>query len=63
MTSKQFLTADDLQEITGRKPSYCYKIIRQLNEELRDQGYLVIRGQVQSAYFFERYKLSGGDPE
>jgi len=63
MTDKQFLKAEDVAEITGRKPSYCYKLIRQLNDELSSKGYLVIRGQVQTAYFFERFKLSGGDPE
>lgn len=63
MPDKQFLTAEDLQEITGRKPSYCYKLIRQLNDELSSKGYLVIRGQVQTAYFMERFKLNGGDEE
>lgn len=61
MTNKQFLTAEDVQKITGRKPSYCYKVIRQLNDELKQQGYLVIRGQVQTTYFMERFMLTGGD--
>ncbi len=61
MTNKQFLKAEDVQEITGRGPSYCYKLIRQLNDELAGKGYLVIRGQVQTAYFMERFMLDGGD--
>ena len=61
MTDKQFLKAKDLQEITGRKQSYCYGIIRKLNQELTDQGYMVIPGQVQTSYFMERFRLTGGD--
>lgn len=60
MSNKQFLKAEDLMEITGRGPSYCYKLIRQLNDELSDKGYLVIRGQVQTTYFMERFMLTGG---
>lgn len=58
MISNQFMTAEDVQHITGRSKTYCYNLIRQLNDELRDRGYMTIRGKVQTAYFLERFKLA-----
>lgn len=63
MTEKQFLTADDIMVITGRAETYCYKLIKQLNEELEAKGYLTIRGRVSAAYFFDRLMYKGGDAE
>lgn len=63
MTEKQFLTAEDIEQITGRGETYAYKLIRKLNEELEAKGYLTIRGRVSTAYFFERLMYKGGDAE
>ena len=63
MEHKQFYSSADLQEILGRSESYCYGIIRTLNQELKSQGYLVIRGQVPSSYFYKRYLPETGVKE
>ena len=34
--------------------SYAYKLIKQLNEELRQKGYITISGKVNSRYLHER---------
>lgn len=52
---KRFLTAKDVMEITGRKKSKAYKIISELNQELRNKGYLTLNGKVVSSYFYERF--------
>nr|WP_302429268.1 transcriptional regulator [Fusobacterium varium] len=41
-------------EITGKRQSKSYSIIRQLNRELENQGYYTIQGKVPKKYFFER---------
>lgn len=50
-----FLTALELSEVLGISKPYAYRIIRQLNEELRKQGYLTIRGKINRKYFYERF--------
>ena len=60
MDSK-FIRAEDVaQELNVSKP-YAYKLIRQLNEELRAKGYITISGSVNRQYFYER--LYGAERE
>ncbi len=34
--------------------TYAYKLIRRLNEELKDKGFITIAGRVNRQYFNER---------
>ena len=59
--TKQVLTAKDISEICGISESKSYQVIRQLNEELDEKGYLTFRGRVSSAFFYEKmYGMKGG---
>ena len=63
MTFKNYLTADEVaSELSISKP-LAYKIIRTLNQELKDQGYLTVAGRINTKYFSERvYEFDkGGD--
>lgn len=42
--------AEVAQEI-GVSKSYAYKIVRELNAELRKMGYLTVTGRVNTEYF------------
>ena len=53
--SKRYYSADELAEMLGISLSSSYKIIRQLNVELKEQNYLVIPGKVPCAYFEKRW--------
>lgn len=56
MTSdKRFLSVEDVMEITGMSRNFCYILIRQLNDELSNKGYLTVRARVISTYFYERF--------
>ena len=44
----------DVAQILGISESYAYKIIHQLNSELKEKGYLTISGRVNKQYFLER---------
>ena len=49
----KFLRAEEVaQELSVSKP-YAYKLIRQLNEELKSKGFLTISGRVNKQYFME----------
>ena len=59
MAEKRFLSAADVSEIMGCSASKSYSIIRQLNAELEENHYIVLRGKVSAKYFYER--LYGGE--
>ena len=46
------------QELSVSKP-YAYKLIRKLNEELKEQGFITIAGRVNRQYFYERLYGAG----
>lgn len=54
MANNTFLSADEVAEILGVSKSYAYKIVRQLNAELKDKGFLTIAGRVNKRYFMEK---------
>lgn len=60
MENKQFLKAEDVSVILEISIPMAYKIIRQLNDELRAMGYLTISGRVSRAFF--ETKLYGKMP-
>jgi DNA-binding transcriptional regulator GbsR (MarR family) len=57
--SKQMLHATDIAEITGMSVAHGYKVIKQLNKELEERGFLTFRGRVNKKYFDERVYGSG----
>ncbi len=52
---KLYLTAQDLSELLGVSIGHSYKILRSLNNELSEQGFIVIAGRVPTAYFCKKY--------
>jgi len=51
----QFIRADDVaRELDVSKP-YAYKIIRQLNDELKSKGFITVAGRVNRQYFNKRF--------
>ncbi len=55
MENKQFLKAEDVSAILEISIPMAYKIIRQLNDELRAMGYLTISGRVSRAFFETKF--------
>lgn len=54
---EELLTAKDIISKLGISRSSAYKVIRNLNKELQEKGYLVVSGKVAKRYFLERYYL------
>lgn len=52
---KQYLTAKEIAETMGVSESKAYGIIRELNKELRTEGYLTVSGKVPVAFFKKKY--------
>ena len=51
---KLYLTADEAAKMMGVSKSHVYKVMRQMNKELKEMGYLVVSGKVNRKYFMER---------
>ena len=51
MEGKNFLTANDVAQFMGISIPMAYKIIRQLNMDLKKQGYITISGKITRIYF------------
>lgn len=63
MEEKRFLTAEDVCKRLECSKSFAYGVIRQLNDELKEKGYIVARGRVSAKYFNERTYEGGTNRE
>ncbi len=59
MSNQIFISVADVAQELGVSKSYAYKIVRELNTELRSNGYLTVKGRVNANYF--RKKVCYGD--
>lgn len=51
------LTKEHVCEITGFGTTKALEIIRELNSDLKGQGYYVMNGKISKSYFFERLRI------
>ena len=52
--TNQFMRADEVAKELGISRSYAYKLIRQLNQELKERGFLTIAGRINRDDLKER---------
>ena len=60
--NNKFICAEEVaQELSVSKP-YAYKLIKRLNDELKEKGFITISGRVNRQYFNERlYGIGKGE--
>jgi predicted transcriptional regulator len=51
---QKFLTADDVAAMMNISKSTAYKVIKQCNDELLEQGFIIIHGKISRRYFKEK---------
>lgn len=54
-----FMRVEEVAEVLEVSTSFAYKIIRQLNSELKAKGYITVSGRVNRDYFYERVYQGG----
>lgn len=54
----QMITAAEVAQIMDCSTRYGYDIIKRLNQELKDKGYIIRCGRVPRKYFYERTGLA-----
>lgn len=52
--NKLYYTALDIAEMLGISRTKAYKLVRQLNQELEQRGYITISGKIPKKYFEQR---------
>lgn len=57
LLSKLYLCAAEIGEIMDCSESYAYRIIKELNSELKAEGYIIRPGRIPKQYFYERTGL------
>ena len=60
---RQYITAKEVAESLGVSLTKGYAIIRELNAELKEKGYLTVAGKVSRVYFTEKWYGAGQQVE
>lgn len=55
MNRNYMITAQDVVDMLGVSKGHAYKIIRQLNKGLEDNGYIVVSGKTPKAYWDKKF--------
>ena len=55
MSNNIFIKADEVAKELGVSAPYAYKLIRKLNDELEEKGFITIAGRVSKKYFREKF--------
>lgn len=62
-----FISVAEIQKVLDVSQSKAYRIVRSLNSELQQNGFLVLPGRVSRQYFNERFyglqKEEGGEDD
>ena len=53
--NKIYITASELSELLGISLGHAYKMIRNMNKELEESGYIVVAGKFPRKYFEKRW--------
>lgn len=52
---KLYVTAKELAEMLDVSVAHAYKLIRKMNDELAQEGYIVVAGKVPRRYLEKRW--------
>ncbi len=55
MNEKLYYSAADIADMLGVSTGKAYKILREMNKDLADRGFLTIAGKIPVEYFKERW--------
>ena len=55
MAGEIFMRVNEVAEELGVSVPYAYKLIRELNKELRETGCITIAGRIDRKFFHEKF--------
>ena len=58
LENKTFMTVEEVAKELNVSTSYAYKVVRELNAEMQQLGYLTVRGRVNTNFFRKKLCFS-----
>lgn len=55
MKTNYLMSAEDVANELGVSKGHAYKVIRQLNEELKKSGFIVVTGKIPRAFWEKKF--------
>jgi len=55
MTNSILIDAAEVAKILDVSKTYAYKVVRELNDELKSKGFITIAGKVSRKFFEEKF--------
>jgi hypothetical protein len=55
LAERMFMRVSEVAEALDVSTPYAYKLIRELNEELKRKGCIIIAGRIDRKFFFEKF--------
>ena len=55
MTQELFVRAEEVANELGISKPYAYKLIKKMNEELKQTGCITISGRIDRKFFYEKF--------
>lgn len=55
MKSTMFVRAEEVAEDLEVSKPHAYKLIREMNEELKERGYMTVSGRISRQFYEERF--------
>ena len=55
LSKELFVRAEEVAGALGISKPYAYKLVREMNEELKEKGFITIPGRVSRRYFEEKF--------
>lgn len=55
MNQSKFITSQEVATELGVSKSHAYKVMRELNKELKSKGFMIIAGRVSRLFFEEKF--------
>ena len=54
LVQRDYYDVDQVTDLIGMSKSFCYKLVQQLNKELKEKGCITFPGKVPKKYLRER---------
>ena len=55
MANQLLMKVDEVAEVLEVSKPYAYKLVRALNEELKQKGCITIAGRIDRKFFYEKF--------
>lgn len=55
MEKSKFISTEEVANELGVSKSFAYKIVRQMNEELKTKGFMIVAGKVSRVFYEEKF--------